>query len=681
MLLRTPQPIRSVLVANRGEIAVRILATCRRLGLRGIAVYSEADATAPHVALADIAVCIGPAAARASYLNIDAIMAAVRATGADAVHPGYGFLSENATFAAACRKAEVVFVGPSPEAVASMGSKIESKRIAERIGVPTVPGYHGDAEDEQTLRLEAERIGFPVLIKASAGGGGRGMRRVDSPADFATALNAARAEAESAFGDRRVLIEKFIANPRHLEVQLAGDKHGNLVHLFERDCSVQRNNQKVLEEAPAPNLPDSVRDKLYAAAIALGRAIKYDNVGTVEFIMDAGSTDPYFLEMNTRLQVEHPVTEMITGIDLVEWQLRVAAGEPLPLQQGDIRRHGHAIEARLAAERVDLGYQPSTGTVQAVLPPTDARFDCGIAAGSQVGLHYDSMLAKVIGSGRDRNGALASLATALRQVAVLGVGTNQAFLRDAVDHPTFAEGRATTRFIPNSFPKGWSVSEAELRLLRAAAALFWLAPGGDMSASPDHRQPDSPWVWRQHIRVTAAARPATCDLILSDDYGSVKVRSLVGRTCACMIFGDVAEELGPFSLSGDKLIFTPPGQVPQHFLARKSDDLIHISHNGLALSARVVLAIEAPRASDVAATSGHDVFAPLPGLISQIMVKVGDTIEAGVAVAQMEAMKLVHTLNAPVTGTVKAIHHNVGDTVTNGKLLIEFTPQNEKESS
>ncbi len=418
--LTSPRPIRSVLIANRGEIALRVMRTCARLGLRTIAVYSDADAQAVHVRCADEAIRIGPAPARASYLDIDAIIAAAKQAGADAIHPGYGFLSENAAFVRRCEAAGLIFVGPSADAVERMGSKIEAKRIAEAAGVPTVPGYHGDAQDEATLARAAAKIGFPVLIKASAGGGGRGMRRVDRIGDFADALEAAKAEAEAAFGDSSVLLEKFILNPRHLEVQLAGDRTGSLVHLFERDCSVQRNNQKVLEEAPAPNLPDGVRARLYEAALKLGRAIGYDSAGTVEFIMDANSAHPYFLEMNTRLQVEHPVTELITGIDLVEWQLLAAAGEKLPLTQDQIRAHGHAIEARITAERADLGFQPVTGELVVVEPPRGLRFDSGVEAGSRISLYYDSLIAKLIAHGADRDAALSRLAAGLSDLIAAG---------------------------------------------------------------------------------------------------------------------------------------------------------------------------------------------------------------------------------------------------------------------
>ena len=412
-LSSAPRPIRSVLVANRGEIACRIMKTCRRLGLRSVAVYSDADQHALHVRMADEAHRLGPAAASASYLDFDAVVRAVRVSGADAVHPGYGFLSENPRFVRRCEDEGILFVGPSSAAVGAMGSKIEAKRIAELVSVPTVPGYHGADQSEAVLEREAQRIGFPVLIKASAGGGGRGMRRVSDLRDFAAALFSARNEARSAFGDDAVLLEKFVENPRHLEVQLVGDQHGNIVHLFERDCSVQRNNQKVIEEAPAPNLDDEVRRKLFDRALTLARAIGYTSAGTVEFVMDAGGSEPYFLEMNTRLQVEHPVTEAITGVDLVELQLAVAAGLPLPRRQDQIAASGHAIEVRIAAERPDLNFQPSVGAFIEVTAPRDLRFDSGIEARSEVGLHYDSMLAKLVAHGADRRAAHEALTRGL----------------------------------------------------------------------------------------------------------------------------------------------------------------------------------------------------------------------------------------------------------------------------
>ncbi|MDI1346646.1 MAG: biotin carboxylase N-terminal domain-containing protein [Pseudolabrys sp.] len=670
----SPRPFRSVLIANRGEIAVRVLRTCARLGLRTIAVYSDADADVPHVAAADQAVRIGPASARESYLDVDAIIAAARVAEADAIHPGYGFLSENAAFARRCEAEGLIFIGPSPDAVARMGSKIESKRIAEAAGVPTVPGYHGDAQDIDTLTKVAAGIGFPVLIKASAGGGGRGMRRVDRAEDLAGALGAARGEAEAAFGDSQVLLEKFVANPRHLEVQVAGDRLGGLMHLFERDCSVQRNNQKVLEEAPAPNLPDKVRNALYSAALKLCRAINYDSVGTVEFIMDADSDAPYFLEMNTRLQVEHPVTEMVTGVDLVEWQLLAAAGEPLPLAQKDIKLNGCAIEARITAERADRNFQSVTGTLSVVEAPRALRFDAGVAAGSVVGLYYDSLLAKLVAHGRSRAACVERLAAGLEDLTLLGMPSTQAFLRDALRHPLFVAGKATTRFIPTAFPDGWQVDAQELRILRAMAAARWLLPTGN--ELPDAWS--NPWTRRDGVRVTGSVRPATTDLLLIDEYGEVELQASRGRDGMSMLIdgqvialGDVAVDAGRLVTIGERGQETVP--------VRKDGDRIEIARKGLAINAKVALVIDTPRGLASMEQRGNIIDAPLHGMVSQLYVAVGDVVEVGTPVLQMEAMKLIHTLSAPAAGTIAAISCIVGETVPAGTVLVEITLNNTEE--
>jgi 3-methylcrotonyl-CoA carboxylase alpha subunit len=665
-----------VLVANRGEIAVRVMRTCARLGIRTIAVYSDADANAPHVRAADDAIRIGPAPARASYLDMDAIINAAKQSEADAIHPGYGFLSENAAFVRRCDEAGIIFIGPSADAVARMGSKIESKRIAEAAGVPTVPGYHGDAQDVDSLLAATARIGFPVLIKASAGGGGRGMRRVDRAADLAGALASARAEAEAAFGDSRVLLEKFILNPRHLEVQLAGDRQGSLVHLFERDCSVQRNNQKVLEEAPAPNLPDKVRKALHDAALLLGRAIGYDSAGTVEFIMEAGDETPYFLEMNTRLQVEHPVTEFVTGIDLVEWQLLAAAGEKLPLTQDKIHLHGHAIEARITAERADREFQPATGRLVSVVPPRGQRFDSGVETGSEIGLYYDSLLAKLIAHGATRQTALARLATGLETLTLLGVATTQPFLLDAVRHPLFAEGKATTRFIETAFPGGWQANVADLTMLRAAAAALWLQPA---PAGPETAW-TSPWLQRSAVRVMAAERPAHTALHVADEYGEHDVEVIAGRGSIRAIVNETVVALGSISLDGSHMILSDAGHDTA-FTVQRDGNLVWIAHNGLAISARVELKIDLPRAPGTSDRGGNIIDAPLHGVVSHILVAVGDTVEKGSAVMQMEAMKLIHTLTAPVSGRVAAIHCNAGDTVPAGAVLVEIVSADAEEAT
>jgi 3-methylcrotonyl-CoA carboxylase alpha subunit len=663
-----------VLVANRGEIAVRVMRTCARLGIRTIAVYSDADANAPHVRAADESIRIGPAPARASYLDMDAIIAAARASEADAVHPGYGFVSENAAFVRRCEEAGLIFVGPSADAVARMGSKIESKRIAEAAGVPTVPGYHGDAQDVDSLSTAAARIGYPVLIKASAGGGGRGMRRVDRAGDLAAAIVSARAEAEAAFGDSQVLLEKFILNPRHLEVQIAGDRQGSLVHLFERDCSVQRNNQKVLEEAPAPNLSEKTRKALHDAALLLGRAINYDSAGTVEFIMEAGDDTPYFLEMNTRLQVEHPVTELVTGIDLVEWQLLAAAGEKLPGKQSDIRIHGHAIEARITAERADRDFQPATGRLVSVVPPRGLRFDSGVETGSEIGLYYDSLLAKLIAHGATRQTALARLASGLQTLALLGVPTTQPFLLDAIRHPLFSDGKATTRFIETAFPGGWRPDAEALAMLRAAAAAYWLQKD---STAPETAW-TSPWARRSAVRVMASQRPAHTTLHLSDEYGDVDVDISVGRTGITAEVEGTTVVLGSVSCDGSTMNLSDAGKVTAYVVQRDGDQ-VRIASNGMAISVRIGLKIDLPRAPGSNDRGGNIIDAPLHGVVAQIFVAVGDEVEKGSAVVQMEAMKLIHTLTAPVSGRVAAIHCNAGDTVPAGAILVEITSPDAEE--
>lgn len=669
----SPHAIRSVLIANRGEIALRIMRTCARLGLRTIAVYSDADAEALHVNAADEAIRIGPAPARASYLDIDAIVAAAKRAGASAVHPGYGFLSENAALGRACEDAGLVFVGPRAATVERMASKIHAKRIAEHAGVPTVPGYHGDDQDLGTLAAAAAHVGYPVMIKAAAGGGGRGMRRVDDAGDFKAALAAARAEAESAFGDGSVLLEKYLPDPRHVEVQLAGDRTGNLVHLFERDCSVQRNNQKLLEEAPAPNLHEELRASLFEAALKLGRAIDYDSVGTVEFIIDGDTA--YFLEMNTRLQVEHAVTELITGVDLVEWQILAAAGEPLPMTQDRIHRRGHAVEARLAAERPDLGFRPVTGEVLAVEAPRCARFDSGVAAGSKVGPHYDSMLAKVIAHGSDRTAALMRLDAALRELTLLGIPTNQAFLRDAARHPLFAAARATTGFIETAFPGGWKPDADELRRLRAAACVVWA--GLEDGETADRWI--NPWLRRSALRVTSAARPAKALLHVSDEYGETDAEVLVNGDHIAVALDGVLVDMTRAVTAGGRVTLIPTSGRP--FVAMRRETDVSVTHEGFSVNATISLSVEQSRPLGGHERAGTVIEAPLHGVVSQLHVAPGDVVEKGTPAVQMEAMKLVHTLRAPVAGRVAQVRCTAGDTVPAGAVLIEISPAEAKGSA
>ncbi|MFA7428667.1 MAG: biotin carboxylase N-terminal domain-containing protein [Rhodospirillaceae bacterium] len=641
--LTAPRPIRTVLIANRGEIACRVITTCRRLGLRTVAVHSDADAGALHVRLADKAVCIGSAAPSESYLSIPAILDAARQSGADAVHPGYGFLSENAGFVRACAEAGLIFIGPSAEAVAAMGSKIEARRIAEEAGVPVVPGFDGASATAEDIAAAAARIGYPVMVKASAGGGGRGMRRVDGPDALAGALASARAEAGSAFGDDTVFIEKLITAPRHLEVQVFGDGRGDALHFFERDCSIQRNHQKVVEEAPAPNLPDSVRQAMLGHALKLTRAIRYAGAGTVEFIMEAGSDSPYFLEMNTRLQVEHPVTEEICGVDLVEFQLRQAAGLPLPLTQDQITVRGHAIEVRLNAERADTGFLPATGRFIDVVAPAGLRFDSGVAAGSVVGTSYDSMLAKLIAHGPDRDSARRRLIVGLEALAMPGVATNQAFLADCLRGADFVDGRATTDFLPTTFPDGWQPDPDRLLRLRGHGALRALAA-----------QPEHPLARTDGFRVTRPRRSALIPLQVEDEFGREEITLHLGTH--------------PAAQCGETVVPLDDADVG----AWRDGDGIHVSGFGLSLFLLVQPLAEARLGAKADGASEGQIAAPLTGLVTTVHVAVGDQVKSGAPLVEMEAMKLIHTLAAPFDGEIVRLACAAGETLTAKTILVEM---------
>ncbi len=640
--LIAPRPIRAVLIANRGEIACRIIATCRRLGLRSIAVYSEADADARHVRLADSAVAIGPASVAESYLSIQALIEAARKTGADAIHPGYGFLSENPDFVQAVEDAGLIFIGPSADAVRRMGSKITAREIARKAGVPIVPGFDDPDATAENFAQAAEHIGYPVLVKASAGGGGRGMRRVAGPEVLKGALDSARREAAGAFGDATVFLEKLIANPRHIEVQVFGDGKGGALHFFDRDCSVQRNHQKLIEEAPAPNLPDTVRASLLAHATRLTSAIAYAGAGTVEFVMGADDAAPYFLEMNTRLQVEHPVTEAICGVDLVEWQLRQAAGLPLALTQDQIFVKGHAIEVRLNAERPEAGFMPDTGMITAVQAPTGLRFDTGIEAGDTVGSHYDSLLAKLIAYGPDREAARIALIEGVGGTAIAGIGSNLGFLRDCLTAPAFAEGRATTAFLTDSFPDGWQPDADTLLALRGHAACKAIAGG------------DAPQTRIDGFRVGGRSMPGRTPLRISDTYGEA----------------DITLHLGAASTvtEGDRCCAL---NEPPAFLKRHDDTMTAAAH-GLTLNLTARPLAEARMEARGAAASEGAITAPLTGLVTEVRVAEGDRVAKNAALIVMEAMKLVHTLTAPFDGTVTSLRAAKGDTVTAKTLLVEI---------
>ena len=658
----------TLLIANRGEIACRIARTARRMGLRTVAVYSDADRDALHVANCDTAVRIGPPEAARSYLDAAAIVAAARATGAQAVHPGYGFLSESLALIEACEAAGIAFVGPSRESIRRMGSKIESKRIAVEHGVPVVPGYHGDDQASAVLSEAAARIGFPVLIKASAGGGGKGMRVVRAAGEFATALDTVRREAKASFGDDRVLLERYLAEPRHLEVQLLGDRHGHLVHLFERECSIQRNHQKVIEEAPAAHLRDAQREALYRHALAVGRAIGYDSTGTVEFIHDAGSGDTFFLEMNTRLQVEHPVTEATVGIDLVEWQLRVAAGEPLAFEQKDLSRRGWAIEARVCAEDPAAGFAPEIGTIVGYSEPSGAglRVDSGVRAGSRVTPYYDSMLAKVIASADTREQAARRLASALDHYQLLGVRSNLGFLADLLRAPAFRQ-MLTTHYIGRSFPEGWQAGGDSALALATAALGCALAARAPYTASPWHAL----GAWR----VTGDAASAGLRVWLEDPARHLHQALVQARGNAWQVqvgersFGLAAR------LEGERLDVEHAGRSASHRFLRVheagAERVWLCGPHGTHSWACVDRVRHALASGDAAGDdAGNGLRAPMPGLVTAVPVGVGARVRAGDTLVLLEAMKMLHTLTATADGRVTDLRCREGDSVRGGDVLV-----------
>ncbi|MDQ1230001.1 acetyl/propionyl/methylcrotonyl-CoA carboxylase subunit alpha [Sphingomonas sp. SORGH_AS_0879] len=611
----------SLLIANRGEIACRIIRTAREMGLRTVAVYSEADADALHVRLADEAILIGPAPARESYLVADRILAAAKDSGAEAIHPGYGFLSENAGFAEAVIAAGLVWVGPNPDSIRAMGLKDAAKARMIAAGVPVTPGYLGEDQSPDRLAAEADAVGYPVLIKAVAGGGGKGMRRVDDRAAFAEALASCRREAAASFGDDRVLIEKYILSPRHIEVQVFGDRHGRVVHLFERDCSLQRRHQKVIEEAPAPGMDEATRETVCAAAVRAAQAVDYVGAGTIEFIADASeglrADRVWFMEMNTRLQVEHPVTEAITGVDLVEWQLRVAAGEPLPMAQGDLSIHGHAIEARLYAEDPARGFLPAIGTLEVFDLGNDPaiRIDTGVEEGAEITPWYDPMIAKVIAHGQSRDDAREMLADALDEAVIWPVRTNAGFLVQALDHPDFASGRVDTGLIAREGEALMPPTEpSEEALAEAAAAL-----------------------------------------IGADDLTGFRLNAAPRRTARFLLDGQ------PITVD-----YSEAGEVPPS----PSEQLL-ISEGGQSWS------FTRWRADGLAAGGAGDgaILSPMPGRIIAVAVSEGQTVSAGQPLVTLEAMKMEHVLTAPFDGTVTDLTAEAGGQVAEGIALVRIVAE------
>jgi 3-methylcrotonyl-CoA carboxylase alpha subunit len=647
----------TLLIANRGEIACRVIRTARRMGLRTVAVFSDADARALHVALADTAVRLGPAPARESYLNIPALLHAARATGAKAIHPGYGFLSENADFAEACAAAGLVFVGPPPAAIRAMGSKAAAKALMERAGVPLVPGYHGDDQSDATLREAAARIGFPVLVKASAGGGGKGMKIARDAGELDEALALARGEAASAFGDDRLLLERYLTQPRHIEIQVFADTHGNVVHLFERDCSIQRRHQKVIEEAPAPGMTAARRAAMGKAACDAARAIGYVGAGTVEFIAEGDAF--HFMEMNTRLQVEHPVTEAITGQDLVEWQLRVAAGATLPLAQDQLAISGHAIEVRLYAEDPSRDFAPSVGTLRHLALPDGqgVRVDAGVRSGDSIPIHYDPMIAKLIAHGADREEARRRLLRALSATAVAGVRTNLPLLRAIAAHPAFAAARLDTGFIAR-FPDLLAVAPGAPPAALAAAVLRLLRD----EPSTDPADPHSPWGRADAWRLNGEGWQ---DFALVDGEATHALRAHLGAVTALDLpEGRVAIEGARWG--GDAVSFILGGVAARATVLREGD-AITVIMDGTTHDLRHL----DPRApSGEADSAGGRVVAPMPGRVLQILVRPGDTVARGAVLLVLEAMKVQMRITAPAEGVVAAIRCAIGDLVEDGAELV-----------
>ena len=667
---------KKILIANRGEIACRVAATAQRLGVKTVAVYSDADANAKHVAVCDEAVHIGGSAPKDSYLRWERIIEAAKATGAQAIHPGYGFLSENEDFAQACAAASLVFIGPPASAIKDMGLKAESKQLMEKAGVPLVPGYHGTDQDPALLQREADRIGYPVLIKASAGGGGKGMRAVDKSEDFAAALESCKREAINSFGDDAVLVEKYVQRPRHIEIQVFGDTHGNCVYLFERDCSVQRRHQKVLEEAPAPGMTPALRAQMGEAAVAAAKAVNYVGAGTVEFIVEqpGGYERPdqmkfYFMEMNTRLQVEHPVTEAITGLDLVEWQLRVASGEPLPLQQQDLRIQGHAIEARICAENPDNNFLPATGSLNVYALPECVTFergavrvDSGVRQGDAISPFYDSMVAKLIVHGDTREQALARLDEALAQTHIVGLATNVQFLRRVAKTDAFAQAKLDTALIPREQAVLFHQEPVGLPLAAAAAvAQTLLKERASEGVDPFSRRDGF------HTHGVVQRR-------FEFEFGGEHAKAWLTYERGGSLHLAVGE--GETAVAGP-LVFAPQADgIELQFAGQRTRAAVYaqgeVDHVFTPLGATQITAIDLlAHAGEVAAEGGR-LTAPMPGKVVSFAVKAGDAVTKGQPLAVMEAMKMEHTIAAPADGVVQELLYAPGDQVAEGAELLKL---------
>ncbi|ORY97946.1 carbamoyl-phosphate synthase L chain, ATP binding domain-domain-containing protein [Syncephalastrum racemosum] len=668
-----------ILIANRGEIACRVMRTAKKLGIKTVAVYSEADANAQHVKMADEAFLIGPPPSAQSYLSIDKILNVARMTGSQAIHPGYGFLSENAEFADRVTAEKLAFIGPSGDAMRSMGSKSESKFIMEDAGVPVVPGYHGENQDVKFLKEQADKIGYPVLIKAVKGGGGKGMRIVRSPSEFEEMLESSKNESIKSFGDDKVLVEKYLERPRHVEVQVFADKHDNVVHLFERDCSVQRRHQKVIEEAPGPGLTEEIRAQLGAKAVAAARAVGYENAGTVEFIMDNVDKQFYFMEMNTRLQVEHPVTEMVTNTDLVHWQLEVASGNRLPMTQEELRLMGHAFEARIYAENPSNHFLPDTGTLFSVRTPEpseDVRVETGFIQGDQISVHYDPMIAKLVVRGEDRNEALRRFRRALEQYQIVGLNTNIDFVKRVAEHPEFIKGEVETGFI-QQFEKDLlkpAETPSPLTLATAANGLL-LQEYARIQVS--QKDPFSPWsTLHSNFRLNGKD-PREFTFISS--HGEHKVAVTPSQQAGSVdITVTLGQDQAPTTYTNVSSHWTDDGQVVSSIDDKK------VKSNVVTKGEKVTVFDEAGRTDLTLPTPGYilasaagvagtgSVKTPMPCKISQVLVKPGQQVEKDTTLIVLEAMKMEHVIKAPMAGTIDQVLYAVGDLVDENKNLVTF---------
>ena len=672
---------KKILIANRGEIAIRIMATCREMGIRTVAVYSDADRNAQHAREADEAYYIGPAPASQSYLGIGTILDVAKESGAEAIHPGYGFLAENAAFVEACEKAGIIFIGPPASAMRLMGSKIAAKQLAQSVGAPTIPGYNGESQDDMVLMSEAQRIGFPLLIKASAGGGGKGMREVHAAADFKEQLAGARREAQAAFGDATVFLERFVQQPRHVEIQVLGDTFGNLIHLGERECSIQRRYQKIVEESPSVALTPALREEMGAAAVRIAKAAGYVNAGTLEFMLDTGKRF-YFLEMNTRLQVEHPVTELVTGIDLVRHQLQIAAGQPLGLIQEQISPRGHAIEVRLYAEDPENNFTPSTGTVTRFVKPggPGIRVDSGIEGGDEITQYYDPMIAKLIVYGENRTTAIDRLQAALRQAAVFGVKTNVALLSAIVEHPAFREGRTFTSFLEEHGLDGETsrarereaLQEGSLVALSAAALLDMTSNTGD-TALWNGQTPPNPWHTLGPWRMAGASRSVSYSyqgekhsVAISPAHDipgawSVQVDAHPVEVISC-IFGN------------DDLVLLRWGTRQIRTFAQRYEGETQVVVDGQTyrFERRRPPNVDAAARSGNVAHSQKALTAPMAGTIVKVQARDGDSVEHRQVLVILSAMKMEHTIAAPYAGKVRHVYYQEGDVVKGGAVIVEM---------